>query len=207
MHLFTLLRHAESGGNAGGFLQGQTDVPLSQNGVAQARLLAETWCNQKVHFDRIFSSPLQRARQTAEIIAASQGGTVEQDPVWSERHFGDLEGQLIEELRAKNVDFYQPYDPIGQTGESQVDLYLRALSGVQKLVRLPAGRYLVVSHGSILAKIMYAVLGITPQGHYNSPRLYFRNLMYTQLSYDAQRRQWSLYNFTSPELWGGGLGD
>ena len=78
---------------------------------------------------------------------------------------------------------------------------------LQKLVNLPPGRCLVVAHGAILGKVLFAILGITPQGHYNNPRFYFRNLMYMQLTYQAERRQWSLYNFTSPELWDGRLGD
>ncbi len=207
MHTFTFLRHAESLGNALGYLQGQTDAPLSDKGAAEVLHLAETWRALEVHFDRIFSSPLQRACATARIIAQTLGGEVETDSAWSERNFGILEGQLLADLRQQKVDFNQPYDPIGENGESQVDLYLRALAGIQRLVRLPAGRYLIVSHGSILSKVLYAVLGITPQGHYNSPRLYFRNLTVVQLTYEAERRQWSLYNFSSPDLWDGHLGD
>ena len=206
-HSFTFLRHAESQGNALGYLQGRTDVPLSEKGAEQVRRLAETWRGQAISFDRIFSSSLKRAVLTAEIIASILGGKVEIDPNWSERYFGEYEGRLLDDLRQQNVDFNQPYDLVGESGESQVDVYLRALAGVQKLVRLPAGRYLIVSHGSFLSKVLYAILGITPQGHYNSPRVNFRNLMYLHLTYNAARRQWTLYNFTCPELWNGQLGE
>ena len=61
----TLLRHGESLGNAGGIHQGQADFELSEIGLAQAHALADRWQRESVTFDRIISSPLLRARQTA----------------------------------------------------------------------------------------------------------------------------------------------
>ncbi|RPI31749.1 MAG: histidine phosphatase family protein, partial [Chloroflexota bacterium] len=64
-----LLRHGESVGNANGVYQGQADFELSDLGRRQAQALAERWVAEEKTFDLVISSPLLRARQTAEIIA------------------------------------------------------------------------------------------------------------------------------------------
>lgn len=208
-HRITFLRHAESEGNAAGILQGQSDVPLTEKGIEQARQLAARWKTLDIHYDLAISSPLQRARTTAEIVTAALGVPVILDANWTERCFGTLEGQEMAVIHqaAQPVDFNQPYEPIGTSGESMVDVYRRALLAVQSLIRRPPGRYLVVSHGAFLARVMYAILGITPQGHYNSPVFYMGNTSYINLSYDAARRQWRWYGFNSPEEWHGHLGE
>jgi broad specificity phosphatase PhoE len=84
----TLLRHAQSEGNARGILQGQSDFPLSEIGIQQAEALAHRWKKEHQHFDCIISSPLSRAQQTAEIIAAALGAPLELDDNWMERNNG-----------------------------------------------------------------------------------------------------------------------
>ncbi len=67
-HSITLLRHALSTTNLDQVVQGQHDYPLSEEGRHQAKALATHWVNNNVHFDHVFSSPLLRASETAEII-------------------------------------------------------------------------------------------------------------------------------------------
>ena len=207
LHDFVFLRHAESEGNALDYLQGQVDSPLTEKGKAQSRMLAERWKTLGESFDRLICSPLLRARQTADPISSLLGVPVEIEPLLAERCFGILDGQPFEEIRHMQppVDFSAPYASVGETGESQMDLYLRASQVLQKLVRLPEGRTLVVSHGAILGKLMFAVLGITPQGHGRSPVFRFRNLSYVHLAFEASKLRWSWLSFTSPEQWDGSL--
>lgn len=204
----TFLRHAESAGNASGLLQGQSDVPLTDKGLEQARQLAIRWQALGISFDLAISSPLQRARLTAEIVTTALNVPLILDPAWTERDFGILEGQEMASLYQATppVDFYQPYEPIGETGESMVDVYRRALLAVQALLRQPPGRYLVVSHGAFLTRVMYVILGITPQGHYNSPIFLMGNTAFINLTYDPGRRQWRWFGFNSPEEWNGHWG-
>ena len=61
-----VLRHGETDWNTKHWLQGTTDIPLNQNGIEVAEITAEAL--KEVPFDVIFSSPLQRAHQTAEIL-------------------------------------------------------------------------------------------------------------------------------------------
>ena len=95
------------------------------------------------------------------------------------------------------VDFFHPYEPIGGNGESQLDLYTRASLALQRIIRQPAGSYLVVSHGGILNKALYVIMGITPQGHYNSPIFHFGNTGYAQFRYNSSSRQWAVISLNN----------
>jgi len=123
----TFLRHGESVGNAEERFQGQADFPLTENGLAQAQALAERWLAEGVTFDLAISSPLARARQTAEIITGALRIPIEFDPNWMEINNGLLAG-LSDEEAAERVPrplFMTPYDHFGKTGESRWELYLR----------------------------------------------------------------------------------
>lgn len=200
---FFLLRHGQSVGNFEGRYQGQTDYPLSATGVAQARSLAERWSREQRRFDRIITSPLARARQTAEIIAGALECPLEENPLWAERDVGVLSGLLPEEAAqiAPRPAFINPYDPMGQTGESQVELYLRAGSAVRSLLQNPAGAYLVVSHGSLLNMVLYVMLGITPQANNQGARFRFQNAAFAALTYLPGRHIWLLDRFNGREHW------
>lgn len=202
----TLLRHGESEGNATDLIQGQADFPLTPKGIQQARSLAARWQAVQASFDsplfdNIITSPLARARQTAEIIGAEFNLPVELDPLWIERGFGRLDGMPLAEIQGLDppVDFHHPYRPPGEGGESSVDLFLRASQALRSVVRRPVGNYLIVSHGAILNMVVYAILGITPQGHYNSPRFRFGNTAFANFTYDAETRRWHLLSFDNPE--------
>jgi broad specificity phosphatase PhoE len=199
MYFITLLRHGESEGNLAGVIQGQSDYPLTTIGEEQARWLASFWKSEGVKFDLIISSPLQRASQTAEIISGYLETPIEYESVWMERNFGQLQGENFEEIsqRIPPVDFFHPFDPIGGNGESQLDLYTRASQALQNILRLPSGSYLVVSHGGILNKALYVIMGITPQGHYQSPIFHFGNTAYAQFRYNPTSRQWAVISLNN----------
>lgn len=194
MHFFTLLRHGESGGNSKGVLQGQLDYPLSPAGEKQAENLAAFWKSRGINFDLISSSPLQRTSQTAQIIAEKLKVPLEYDPLWKERNFGQLQGVFIDKISKRDppIDFFHPYQPIGSKGESQLDLYTHASQAIQNILRLPAGSYLIVSHGGILNKTLYVIMGITPQAHDHSPIFHFNNTCYVQLRYNSVSCQWAV---------------
>jgi broad specificity phosphatase PhoE len=193
----TLLRHGESEGNSLGVLQGQSDYPLTPLGSEQARELATNWKSEGIKFDRIISSPLRRASQTAEILAINLDVSLEYDPLWQERNFGHLQDMQLDAINKLNpsVDFFHPYEPVGGTGESQLDLFIRASQALQNILRRPDGGYLVVSHGGIINKAIYVIMGITPQAHYNSPLFHFGNTGYAQFSYNSTSRQWAMLGF------------
>lgn len=199
MYDIFLLRHGESEGNSLGIIQGQSDYPLTDAGIEQAQRLASRWKSDAVEFDLIISSPLLRASKTAEIIAATLKVPIEYEPAWMERNFGNLQGTSLEEIdhHEHPVDFFHPYEPIGGDGESQVELYSRASLALQKILRRRIGSYLVVSHGGILNKALYVIMGITPQGHYNNPIFFYGNTAYAHFIYNPTTRQWAMVSFVS----------
>src|SRR4030067_1845010 len=121
----TLLRHGESQGNFEGRHQGQADFPLTELGRQQTKALADRWKTEKKSFDLVISSPLVRAHETAVLTSTELYAPLELDPLWMERDNGLMAGLSEEEVRETlpQLDFIHPYQPVGQTGESQWELF------------------------------------------------------------------------------------
>jgi broad specificity phosphatase PhoE len=190
----TLMRHAESTGNAEHRVQGQMEYPLSEKGCAQAAALAQRWLTEGVRFDRVIVSPQERAHHTGQIIAEALNAPIEPDPLWIERNNGIMAGKREEELRSlyKENDFTSPYHPVGETGEGDWPLYLRAGQALYHLLKRPAGKYLVVSHGGTLNAALYAILGIAPQANYQGPRFRFENTAFAKFRYYPMKHRWRI---------------
>lgn len=188
----TLLRHGESLGNAEGKHQGQADFPLTERGKVQSQALADRWKMEGKKFDLVISSPLARARETAEIIAKTLSIPLEFDPLWMERDNGLMAGLRPEEVLEilPPPGFVHPYQAIGQTGESQWELYLRAGTAIQSLLNHSPGNYLIVSHGGVLNMAFYALLGIAPLPNFHGPRFRFTNTAFATLSYNPGEHKW-----------------
>jgi broad specificity phosphatase PhoE len=199
----TLLRHAESTGNAAGCLQGQNNAPLTKEGQRQAKALAKYWKVNGEKFDLIISSPQERARSTAQTIAKTLGITLQFDPAWMERAFGILEGVPFSKMLEQNPppDFFHPYDQIGESGECLMDLYLRASKAVQNLLKNPPGSYLVVSHGALLNMAMYSILGLSPHNYVRGPIFHFKNTGFLELTYKPDTRVWRVLSFNNHPHW------
>jgi broad specificity phosphatase PhoE len=201
-----LLRHGESVGNAESRWQGQADFPLTDRGRQQARALADRWQAEGRTFDRIISSPLERARVTAEIIANALDLSVETDPIWMERNIGEIAGMTGEEVNQRLPDrkFVTPYSAIvGDEGEGDWALYLRAGRALHLLLRRDPGKYLVVSHGGLLNQIMYAIVGIAPQVNSSGPRFRFKNTGFAHVSYLPHFHRWHINALNDRSHWDG----
>lgn len=192
MYHLTLLRHGESLGNFEGRHQGQADFPLTEVGRAQAKALLDRWKIEKKEFDLVISSPLARARETAEILASGLNIPLEFDRQLMERDNGLMAGLSPEEAKqaVPQPAFTHPYQAVGQTGESQWQLYLRAGAALQSLFSHPPGKYLIVSHGGLLNMFFYAILGITPQPNFLGPRFRFNNAAFATVNYNPASHHW-----------------
>jgi 2,3-bisphosphoglycerate-dependent phosphoglycerate mutase len=105
---FFFLRHGQTDWNAQGRIQGHTDVPLNATGVAQAQAAAGRLAGRGI--DWIVSSPLARARATADFVAARLGLPVHLDDDLKERRFGAFEGMIADEVkRAHGLAPDQPH--------------------------------------------------------------------------------------------------
>ena len=155
------VRHGETDWNAQGRLLSRTDAPLNGVGEAQAAALAVDLADQR--WDRAFTSPLVRARRTAEVVLAGRADAPQlmTDGRLVEMDFGPYEGWSDADLEADPVAVTRRRDGAELDGvETQAAVEERLRAFYDELVGLP-GRTLVVGHGRAL-RILIAtcVLGV-----------------------------------------------
>lgn len=149
-----LFRHGQTDWNVNFLLQGVTDIPMNSTGIEQVRTAARSL--NRNDWDLILTSPLGRARQTAEIIAKQKGfSNIQQEDLLIERSFGEAEGLAYEQWKSK----YSNLDEI-PGGESKSDLTRRSLLLLETFINThPGKRILAISHGALIR----TVLGITSE--------------------------------------------
>ena len=154
-----LMRHGETVWNKERRVMGNADIPLNADGTAQSGRAAELLARFAI--DRILSSPLERARQTAAIVSAKIGVDFETDTDLEEVHFGDWQGKTYGEIVADPR--YRGFldDPVGTPtpgGETIGDVQARGLRVLQRLQ--PGSRALVVSHGDVIRTLISRFLAV-----------------------------------------------
>ena len=146
-----LVRHGETVDNARQIMQGQTQGCLNERGREQAQQVAQRLANEKI--DAIVASDLQRAIQTAEIIAAPHGLPVITTPLLRERDWGSFTGRFIPDLKGE----VWPDDI-----ESESALLQRAADFLQYMTATyPGKRVVAVGHGIINKAILSVYAGCT----------------------------------------------
>ena len=163
MHHLILVRHGETEWNVQRRYQGQFNVPLSSVGRKQAERIAQRLASQKI--DAIYASDLERAWETAAIIAAKHNLAVAPEPRLRELKFGVLEGLTFDEaqmqypemITAWLKDFNQP-----PQGAETIDLFnTRIVSLLDELKQKhDEETLLLVGHGGSLSEILRVVLGL-----------------------------------------------
>jgi probable phosphoglycerate mutase len=155
---FALVRHGQTDWNAQRRLQGSTDIPLNDVGRGQASDAVGVLSGYE--WDAIVSSPLSRAAETADLIAAGLGISVARRvPELTERSFGPAEGmQAGPELDALRI-------PGGFRGaESEDDAASLGLAALEALAEEFRGRrVLVVAHGTLIRVSLSRAIGQTLQ--------------------------------------------
>ena len=163
-----LIRHGQSTANATGVWQGRLEFPLSETGRRQARLTGRALAGET--FDGLYSSPLRRAFETAEIISDEAGfpGGVAIVEGLMERRGGLLEGTTLAEREARYPELMEKFLSIpeeegwvivgAETDEDVLARFELAISEVR--ARHPAGaRIVVVSHGGAMRAFLRARFG------------------------------------------------
>lgn len=150
--LIGFVRHGLTDWNALGKIQGQTDIPLNEEGRLQARLLGERLNQEPYHWDFVITSGLSRAEETGSIIASILGiPLLEPDIRLRERAYGLIEGLTVEERETRYGKDWKLQD-LGQ--EKDLDLQARGLAFMEEMwTRYPDSNMLVVSHGGFLAQL------------------------------------------------------
>jgi len=142
---------------------GQTDLPLSETGIEQAHGLAERL--REVRFTAAFSSDLQRAARTAEIVVAGTGLEVELDARLREIDAGLWEGLTAEEAKERHPKEWaeRERDLVGHRfpgGESFRELKRRAVAAFVDAVHLGGERPLIVAHLGVNRVLLSHALGM-----------------------------------------------
>jgi broad specificity phosphatase PhoE len=158
-----LVRHGETDYNASGRFQGRIDTPLNDCGRAQACSLARALLGERLR--ALYSSPLMRARETAEIVGARLGLEPRYDHRLMEADVGEWQGRLSDEILAEDPDglaAWRAADPRFRFpgGESVAEQAARVTAALADIAvnPLPA---LVVTHGGAIRAVVGA---LTPGG-------------------------------------------
>ena len=158
-----LLRHGQTEHTPERRFSGRNDLPLSRTGRAEAEAAAAR--AGELGIEVIVASPLRRTRETAEIIAAALGLSVEFDDDLMELDFGDLEGLSLDEARAKHPlavrRFGSDVTVAAPGGESVMDVSTRVARARRRLLANHEGRsVLVVSHVTPIKLLLAAALDV-----------------------------------------------
>ncbi len=159
------MRHGRTAWNIAGRAQGHTDIPLDEIGLEQRDLLAQSF--KTIKLDRIYSSDLMRAKQTAEALVDATGAPLEVYRDLRERGFGEWEGQsftdlqdwIVQEAARLGISKIAVRPP---GGESYVDLWART-SGLLQSILDSDEDAAIVSHGGTCSILLAQLIRGTPE--------------------------------------------
>ncbi len=160
------VRHGKTDWNGQFRFQGKSDIPLNEEGRRQAERLALRLLGGADF--RIFSSPLARAAETAEIIAAPrQNCGIQLREGLSEMCFGNWESRTLREIEAENPEEFRrwrddPFTSVPPGGELFSAVLPRVTAVLDEVRSLEESRVVVVSHGGIIRAALVALLDIPP---------------------------------------------
>lgn len=158
-----LVRHGQTSWNRDGRLQGLSDIPLNWAGIRQSRRLAE-W-HRKTRVKRIVSSPLLRARRTAQILGERDGTARLTDDRLREIDHGPWTGLRLEAIEDQFPDDFATWNSFPEklrisTGESLFAVYRRCAGVLVDLLREDLEEdVVIVSHGVVHALLLCAAMG------------------------------------------------
>ena len=162
-----LVRHGETPWNREGRYQGRTDVPLSEEGLAQARALGQRLAGLPIAI--ALASPLARTRRTAEAILGDRDVALETDAALIEISHGRWEGQLASDIERSHAEMFGTWRtrpdrdvPAGPDAETLGDVEDRAWPVlVRTCARLADDETaLIVAHDAINRVLLCRVLGL-----------------------------------------------
>lgn len=177
------IRHGETDWNEGRRWQGQTDIPLNDNGMRQAACLARRFANMP--FDGAYTSDLGRTRMTAEVVLPNLAATP--DRRLREMSFGTFEGKSwhgmsVDEQQALNEWWKNPYKNRLPGGESFEELGQRL---AEWRATLPAsGRLAVFTHGGPIRSMLWEIVGPPKSREWT---ILLSNASLTRIAYEPGR--------------------
>ncbi|MCR2823626.1 histidine phosphatase family protein [Lederbergia panacisoli] len=178
-----LIRHGITDWNTERRAQGQSDIPLNEEGRKQARALANRLNSEK--WDLIFSSDLSRAKETAEILAQTLGLNVQTDHRLREMHKGETEGTTLEERINR---WGSEWESLSLGIEDDKSITLRGTSFLTEIMNKFKGkRILVVSHGALIGNTLKKLIPSTNI-------VFFHNTSMTTINFNGSDWKCELFN-------------
>lgn len=147
------MRHGQTADNKKHLLQGRKNIPLSEEGIAQAEEARAELEVEGIHFDRVCASPLKRAVQTASIVTGTPEKSIETVEDVIEYDFGPLEGKRVEDLGPNMRAFF--IDPEAYCAPEGAETYESMFARVRNFLTImeqenPDQRILLVAHGGTI---------------------------------------------------------
>jgi broad specificity phosphatase PhoE len=171
MSTLFLVRHGRTGWNKEQVFRGHKDVPLDEVGREEVLLVGQRLKGEGIK--AIFSSPLSRARETAEAIARFHQVEVQVVEGLIDLHFGEWEGMSLKEVQKQYPDLYgrwqkTPHEVIFPGGEGLNAVSSRAMKAVEEIIkRHPQEAIALVSHRVVLKVLVCALLGLDNSHFWN----------------------------------------
>ncbi len=154
MVIMYVIRHCEAEGNSLKIYQGHTDLDITEAGKRQLERLGDRFEN--IHIDKVYSSPLKRARKTAAAVADRKGLPIIDNAGLIELFGGDFEGMKFAKIFSDYADYEEiwlnhPQDFCGPGGESMRTLYERMWNAVKEIATENNGKTVAVAtHGGAI---------------------------------------------------------
>lgn len=152
-----LLRHGETEWTISGRHTGRTDIQLTEAGRQEAREAGERIAG--MHFDRVVTSPMERAVETCRLAGFGDGATT--DDALMEWDYGDYEGVTTAEIK-ETVPDWSLFDQGCPGGESAADVGAR-VDPLVDAARSGEGNWLFAAHGHVLRVVGARWVGLPPQ--------------------------------------------
>ncbi len=160
--LIYIIRHGQTEFNKQGIILGHTNQSLNDEGIKQAKIVAKNI--KYLQYAPIFSSDLQRAKETAEIIAKQTKSTITYLENLREKHVGKLEGVKWNE-KFDCMTYSELEQVVEEAGGESIDgFHSRVIDCFNEIVQDNMAKHdkiIIVSHGGVIKTIINKILNIT----------------------------------------------
>ncbi len=181
--IFGLLRHGQTVWNKERRIQGSGNSDLTPEGITSCRSWGQHLSTSEITWHRIIASPLQRARETAQLVNEALQLPIESDEEIREQHWGKWEGLTLEQIKSDSPGKLEElihrgwnFRPPG--GESRRELIDRVLASLRASSnRWPGENLLIISHLGVIKSLLYFIEGrnYLPE----EPRIVYKNRFHT----------------------------
>jgi broad specificity phosphatase PhoE len=164
MSRIVLVRHGETDWNREEIFRGRIDVKLNTTGLRQAEATGRSL--EKIRIKVIYTSPLSRAKNTAEMIAQFQNSHIIDDEDFIDMHFGEWQGMSLREVRERYKDLYHTWKTEPQKvkfsgGESLKEVAERSMIALQRITeRHSEDTVGIISHRVICKAMILCIMGL-----------------------------------------------